>query len=211
MVSLIGAPGIEATTPRFRVELVRVANALGLDPDYLATVISQESGFDPQAKNRAGSSAVGLIQFTQAAREPLGVTRDQILGMSAEEQLGLVARHYAPYAGRLRTLEDAYLAVFYPWGIGKSLDTVLMPRPGRDPDEYTQNKGYDFGGKGYITVADVTRAIRGRYKDGLARPRVPVEGTGAAGGETFVKAAGSAGAMILFGILGAFLLSRKKT
>jgi hypothetical protein len=205
--SLVGLPNLDLTTPWFRAKLMQTAEALGMNPDYLATVISFESGFNPQSENLAGSSAVGLIQFTKPARDALGVTRDQVLGMSAEDQLDLVRRYFAPYGGRLRTLEDVYLAVLYPWGIGKSPDTRLMPREGQDSREYDQNAKLDREGKGYITVADVARKIRGHYQNALERPRVPVEGGSVVPGR---GAAGGAAMLLLFAGLGAMLWRRRR-
>ena len=195
MSSLIGVLGIETTTPSFRAALLRTARAVGLDPDHLATVISFETGgsFSPSQENRAGSSAVGLIQFTQGARDELGVSRSALMAMSAEEQLEYVRRYFARKGfapGKSRSLEDTYLAVFYPAAIGKSLGTVLFRK---GDGVYEKNAGFDVAKKGYITVADVTAKIRGQYESGLQRPRVKVPDGGTAPG----AGAGGIGALLL--------------
>lgn len=192
--SLIGVSGIESTTPEFRAALVRTAASLGIDPDYLATVISFESQFQPSIENKAciavgkTGCAIGLIQFTGPARDELGVLASELRNMSAVAQLDYVRRYYARKGfapGRAHTLEDAYFAVLWPAAIGKPLSTVLMRRDASTENgkkEYALNQGLDFGRKGYITANDVARAIRTHYDAGMRRPRVSVDGGAASGG-----------------------------
>jgi hypothetical protein len=203
LASIIAAPGIERTTPLFRAALVRVAEVLGVNPDYLATVISFETGgtFSPAQKNRAGSHAVGLIQFMPDTATMLGTTSASLAAMSALDQLEYVRRFLARYRN-LSTLEDLYLAVFYPAAIGKSLDTTLFTE---GSTAYTQNKGFDTTGKGYITVGDVTAAIRSRYAAGLSRPRIAVDTAVL----TRVVGGGALAVLVLGGAAAYFLLRRK--
>jgi hypothetical protein len=53
-----------STTPAAVIRAVQIAQQrLGADPDLLLAIASQESGFNPKARNRH-SSARGLLQFT---------------------------------------------------------------------------------------------------------------------------------------------------
>lgn len=45
--------------------------------------------------------------------------------MSASQQLEYVEKYYSPYAGKLNSPADLYLATFYPYAIGKSSDFVV--------------------------------------------------------------------------------------
>lgn len=177
MADILKVPGIERLTAAERTALVAAANKLGINPDWLATVISFETAgtFSPSIVNRAGSGAFGLIQFMpQTAKNILGTaTTDEAVhigrAMSFSEQL---TRMVIPYfSGRKMTsLEDVYLAVFYPAAMNKPGSWVIGAAPGA---VYTQNAGFDKSGKGYITRDDVTSRLRSLYQS--AGGRIPVQ------------------------------------
>src|SRR5262249_33427478 len=84
--------------------------------------------------------------------------------MSAEQQLDYVARYFAPFNGRLRTLEDAYMAVLYRAAVGSSPEHVLFCAG--DPDTgiaYEQNSPLDINKDGRITVAEATSFVQKRF------------------------------------------------
>jgi peptidoglycan hydrolase-like protein with peptidoglycan-binding domain len=167
--------GAEATLPAFagltrlpvkdQQALVNAANAIGIQPDWLASVIDFETGgtFSPSVTNAAGSGAVGLIQFMPStAKALLGTATEseavaKLKSMTFSEQLEIVKQYFAPYAGKLHSLEDTYLAVFYPAFIGKPNDAVLGHAPS---PIYVQNAGFDVTGKGFVTKEDITSKIR---------------------------------------------------
>lgn len=237
--SLIAVPGMEKTSNVFRQKLIAIAEPLGINPDYLATVISFETGhtFDPAQPNLGRSGATGLIQFypntSQRARD-LGcwgsfvfsdgtcVSMSQLAAMTAENQLDYVAKYFAPWRGRLRTLDDTYLAVFFPGAIGKSSDFVIGEKGSSERifglskgDLYAKNCGFDRGGckgqgKGYYTVSDVTSHIRALYNTSAPLPRVPVIN----GGGYVTKPTGTGGAgffLVLAAAGGAYLAMSKKS
>lgn len=141
----------ERTSAAFRRELMAIGERLSTDGNFLAAVMACESGFRPEATNPTGG-ATGLIQFMPATARHLGTTTDALRGMTAEEQLPYVEAYYAPFAGRLHSATDAYMATFLPKYVGQPTDTVLAT----DPEIiYVQNKGFDHEGKGFITVGDV--------------------------------------------------------
>lgn len=161
--TLLNVPGISSTSPEFRTKLIAIAHELDTNPDYLATVISFETGgsFSPTIRNKAGSHAVGLIQFLESTAENLGTTTDQLSRMSAEKQLDYVYRYLAPHKGQLKSLNDVYMAILYPAAIEKDSSTVLFRAPSK---EYQQNKGFDKDNKGYITKNDVSQTVVAQYK-----------------------------------------------
>lgn len=177
MTDILKVPGIERLSASERSALVAAANKLGINPDWLATVISFETAgtFSPSIVNRAGSGAFGLIQFMpNTARNLLGTaTNDEAVrigkAMSFSEQLSRMVIPY--FSGRKMTsLEDVYLAVFYPAAMNKPGAWVIGEAPGA---VYTQNAGFDKAGKGYITRDDVTSRLRSLYES--AGGRIPVQ------------------------------------
>jgi len=164
MTQLYRHPGIDAVKPADLQALVQSAYRLGIEPDWLAAVISFESSFQPKAQNKY-SKATGLIQFMpNTAKALLGTATgdaaiQKLLSMSFQEQLPLVEKYFAPYRSRMTGVEDTYLAVFYPAAIGTNPDHIVG-RPGSAV--YEQNQVFDPEKKGYITTDDITSTIRKR-------------------------------------------------
>ena len=173
-------PGIEKLSAAQLRALDAAANKLGIPVDWLATVISFETAgtFSPTKRNMAGSGAFGLIQFMPSTAKWLlnAPTNDEAvrrgMAMSFEEQLQkMVIPYLQPHAKRFKLLSDVYLAIFYPVAMGKNADYVIGTAPGA---VYTQNKGFDKTGKGYITRADVTRTIDNLSISAARNPRVAI-------------------------------------
>lgn len=154
-------PGLETVTPAFRAKVDQVARRLRMDPQHLLTVMSFETGgtFDPAVKNQAGSGATGLIQFLPATAQRLGTTTDDLARMTPEQQLDYVEQYLRPYAGRMRTQQDAYMAVLNPSAIGKSASYVVFQQGTR---AYDLNKALDPAQTGRITIGDTMRSV-GRH------------------------------------------------
>lgn len=116
----ITAGDIAAAYPKmadYASEVVRVASSIGISPEWLANVIYFESGGNPQARNPK-SSATGLIQFIGSTAASLGTSVDALYRMSGREQMVYVEKYFASKAGKLRSQEDVYMAVFYPKAVG---------------------------------------------------------------------------------------------
>jgi hypothetical protein len=58
------------------------------------------------------------MEFT-ATSSLLNTTITKLKNMTALEQLDYVEKYFMPHKGKLKTLEDVYLAVFSPAFIGK--------------------------------------------------------------------------------------------
>lgn len=112
--------------------IVEVAQAVGADPFALANLINFESaGFNPKAinYNKNGTiGAVGLIQWRSTTAKDFGLTLQQILQMSAVEQMTHVERYLMRYVkskGPLDTPQRLAMAIFYPAAITKSPDYLF--------------------------------------------------------------------------------------
>ena len=154
--------GIQNTTLAFRKKVVEIAQELDVNPSYLMAAMSFESGgtFSPSIKSAAGSGATGLIQFMPNTAKELGTSVQALSRMTAEQQLDYVKKYFWPRRGKLKTLEDVYMAILWPAAIGKGSNYVLWKR---GSITYHQNRGLDDEGKGYITVADAAEKVRKRF------------------------------------------------
>ncbi|HWV45507.1 MAG TPA: hypothetical protein VN039_05690 [Nitrospira sp.] len=120
--------------------------------------------FSPSIKNGAGSGATGLIQFMDATAKGLGTTIENLELLSAESQLYYVKKYFEPYAKRIKTRSDMYMAIFYPKYIGLPEDTVISSGGA----VYRQNAGFDLNRDGKITKAECTACIDKMHKMGMA-------------------------------------------
>ncbi|MBP2643774.1 MAG: putative peptidoglycan binding domain protein [Firmicutes bacterium] len=143
-------------TPEFKAKVLVISNKLQMNPDDLMAIMAFESGFDPAQPNRAGSGAVGLIQFMPDTARGLGTSTDALAKMSALEQLDYVYAYLEPYAGQIHDIYDAYMAVLWPAAIGKPSDWHIFEG---GSIAYDQNSGLDIGGKGYVTKADAAQCV----------------------------------------------------
>ncbi|MCW3463182.1 peptidoglycan DD-metalloendopeptidase family protein [Chitinophaga nivalis] len=178
----------------FRRKVIAIATQLQADPNHLMTCMAFETGglFLPYLLNGYNKNttplpdqltdkqlrkrAVGLIQFTHAAikginqRKGLTLTKRQLAEMSAEQQLDYVHYYLEPFATRLTTLEDFYMAVLKPVGIGKSNDYPVFSVADdekRHRNWYRANKGLDKDQDLVVTKAEVSVIIHTKYTEGL--------------------------------------------
>jgi peptidoglycan hydrolase-like protein with peptidoglycan-binding domain len=190
---IIAVKGLETKSPQFLIKLVDVSNALGINPDWLATVESFESAgtFSPSVQNPT-SHATGLIQFMPSTARNLGTTIEELANMTDIGQLDYVYKYLSSWKGRMKSLDDTYLAIFMPSQMGKPSDSVVASEGSA---VYNQNSGFDRDKKGYFTVGDITSAIHGVYNAGLKRGRIAVPGltstTVAAGAGIAIAAVGA--------------------
>lgn len=148
--------------------IVLAASKLQVPAHHLAAVIAFETAetFSPLAENPL-SGAFGLIQFTYTGLQSIP---DFAMGQSWEQckkrlakldfhdqLLGPVVDYFVANKGFGRTLlPDLYMCVLAPKFVGKAADSKLYESPNKS---YTQNKGLDRGGKGYITKEDAACQI----------------------------------------------------
>lgn len=159
-IALVDVPGSDRVSQAFKDKVQVIAADIGVNPNFMMAVMSFESGgtFSPSVRN-AASKAVGLIQFMPTTATSLGTTSQALSQMSAEEQLDFVAKYFKPFKGRLKTLEDTYMAVLFPSAVGKGSDHVLFKKPSV---QYRQNSGLDINKDGQITVGEAADKVRAR-------------------------------------------------
>jgi hypothetical protein len=154
----------------FRDRTVEDCRGLGVDPSWLMACMAFESGgeFRPDARNAAGSGAVGLIQFMPQTAAALGTTTEALAAMTAERQLTYVRRYFWPRQNRLKSLGDLYMAILWPGGIGKPDSHVLFDRNDPDhPARYVQNAGLDLDRDGRITRGEACARVEAKLAEGL--------------------------------------------
>lgn len=159
--NLIKVPGSENVSAAFKSKLVDISKRLGVNPNYLMAVMSFESKLNPKAVNPL-SNATGLIQFLPSTAKGLGTSVSALKGMSAERQLDFVEKYLTPYKGRMNSIEDAYMAVFYPAAIGKSNNSALFSR---GTTAYSQNSGLDINKDGVVTKGEAASIVRRIYEN----------------------------------------------
>lgn len=160
-IVLVNVPGSDRVSQEFKDKVMQIADRLGVNPNFLMAVMSFESGgtFSPSIKNAAGSGAVGLIQFMPATAAGLGTSTQALARMTAEEQLEFVAKYFAPFKNKLKTIEDTYMAVLLPKAVGKGADFVLFRKGTK---AYQQNRGLDVNQDGTITAGEAAGKVRAR-------------------------------------------------
>jgi len=160
-------------SPQFKARVLLVADQLGFDPNYLMAVMAFETGEEFLPKRYSSSGAVGLIQFTTAGAETVGSTKSALAKLSAEDQLLEVQRYFEYWIaikGPVTTLEDAYMVVFCPAGIGRDADAVLYSQAAdarNGTQYYAKNAGLDTDGTKTITKYEAAAKVREKYHAGL--------------------------------------------
>lgn len=153
--------------------LAELAARRKMSPADLLLVMTSESGLKPYAANRNAEGypvAVGLIQFTSAANDAIGVTegeRVELVRSTVAEQLPLVDRMFGAigWTKAGKTYDSAgvvYEAIFAPARMtsrGTTPDVILYTEAD-DPAAYRGNPGFDREKKGYITVGDLIDHLR---------------------------------------------------
>lgn len=164
---MIVAWGAKASA-RFVALVVALCERLGIpDPSWLMAVMWFESRLKPDARN-SQSGATGLIQFMpRGSIKELGTTPEALAAMTAEEQLVFVERYFVErgYAGRMKTLADVYMAVFWPAAIGMPDGMALITD--ETSKAYVQNKGLDVDEDGQITKAEAASYAVRALAEGL--------------------------------------------
>jgi hypothetical protein len=191
--SILKVRGIDKLTSEELHAFLACADALAIDPDWLACVVSFETGgsFSPAQRNHWAakdaekrgvpySGAMGLIQFMPATAKALGTSTAGLEAMSFVRQLEYVRRYLATYAARIHSLEDCYLAVFYPAAMGRADDYVVGARgaEGFLGRVYEQNAGFDKAGNNdnRVTRGEICATIRA-VRDAAAGARLDLGGT----------------------------------
>lgn len=141
----------------FRDRVWWICDTLGFNPDDLMTCMAWESGrtFSSSIINKAGSGAVGLIQFMPKTAITLGTTAANLVAMTPEDQLRYVYKYLQPWGGRVRNLGDLYMTILWPAAVGKPDDYVLFA----GGVAYRQNAGLDTNRDAKVTKAETAAKL----------------------------------------------------
>jgi hypothetical protein len=164
-------------SPTFRERVKWIAQELFDYPeadDDLMSCMAWESGrtFSASKRNLAGSGATGLIQFMPSTAQKLGTTTDKLAAMTAEDQLKFVYKYFRPWGkvpGRpspITGLNDMYMAILWPAGVGKPDSYVLWDRASM-PTTFRQNAGLDLNKDGSITKAECAAKLHAMKTEGM--------------------------------------------
>lgn len=155
--------------PEFKKKVIEICAELDVAPDYLMACMALETGesFRPDIYNEEGSGAVGLIQFMPSTAKSMGTTTKKLENMKDVEQLEYVKKFFLWKKGRLKSLEDVYLTIFFPKGVGKDADTPIITK---GDIYYDKNSGFDVNpSDGKITPAEISAKVRKVYNKGLSK------------------------------------------
>ena len=155
-------------SPEFKLRVFLLCDNLGwtaAHANWLMACMAFETGrtFSPRVRN-PGSSATGLVQFMDATARGMGTTTAKLANMNAVEQLGWVERYFRPNASRIKSLEDMYMAILWPRGVGQALEYVLWKTGTR---AYVVNRGLDKNRDGKVTKREAAAKVREQLEIGL--------------------------------------------
>ena len=152
--------GDTAEKELFAEKVVKYADLLGTNPDWLMLLMYFESRLNPAAQNST-SKATGLIQFMPTTARYLGTSTDELKQMKGSDQLDYVYKYFKPYKGKLGTLTDVYLTIFYPYAVGKPGTYVLGSHLTEEIVKKIadQNPIFDYNKDGQITKDEVVTYI----------------------------------------------------
>ena len=152
----------------FRDEIANICAGFGWTEqhaNWLMACIAFESGetFSPSIKNAAGSGATGLIQFMPSTALAMGTSVAQLATMAPEQQLQYVRAYFRPYARKIKTLPDMYMAILLPKMVGAGPHAVLFNRG----VAYRQNSGLDSNKDGMVTKQEASAKVQAKLLRGL--------------------------------------------
>ncbi|UQT02920.1 PgbD protein [Serratia phage vB_SmaS-Totoro] len=164
--------GNRNVSDEFVTKTAKIAKDLQQNDDggWLMSCMAFETGrtFSPTIQNGAGASYWGLCQFGSMAMQDIGVTKAQLLAMTAVQQLDCVYKYFKPYTGKLYDLTSCYMRILWPVGVTKPNTYIMWDK--NVPSQakaYEQNRGLDVNKDGKITRAEVGATIWKMYGEGL--------------------------------------------
>ena len=153
----------------FCAKLEEVAKNINCDPRDLIGMMQSESGINPLAYNNNGG-AIGLIQFMPSTARSLGTTTQELLNMSAIEQLDYVEQYFSNWtggSGQRLTGGDLYTLCFLPAFLDK--EVLCSSSDSSTAGYYSANSGLDADGDGNITKTELNNRVANKYQEVLAK------------------------------------------
>jgi hypothetical protein len=161
-----GKGGVDS--PGYNAKIASIAGKLGVKTDDIKQIFHHESNTNPKSGSGKSRGPVGLLQFTETTlRDEFGLTRKQVLDMSAEEQLDLVDKYLSKHKGKIKNVYDLSLATLYPTAITKPDDFVIGSEvsPARAAEIGRINRGINNGKP--FTKAQYKAWVKKNIKPGL--------------------------------------------
>lgn len=144
----------------FQAGVADIAKSLGIAPIHLLHLMLIESGINPAAINPKGGAA-GLIQFMPSTQRELGIK--DVHKMSGVQQLPYVLRYFRPWAGKIKNVYDAYMAIFFPAALGKDRDFVIQTKGISAEKIAAVNPIFDLNKDKKITVGEFQDYVFQRF------------------------------------------------
>jgi len=153
----------------FSEKVIAISKLLKIDPNWLMFVMNLESKVNPQAQNTvhlvAGQPATGLIQFVKPTAISLGTSIEALYKMDGVQQLDYVYKYLKPLTGKIKSVYDMYLAVFFPIAIGKPNDFIFKTKTVSADTIAKANPIFDYYKKNIITLDSFKRAVFARIPE----------------------------------------------
>lgn len=138
----------------FMSKLKQICQNLGIQESWLLVVMYKECRLDPKAIAKS-TGASGLIQFMPSTATGLGTSVEAIRQMSATDQLDYVEKYLKRWSGKMNSVTDVYMSVFYPVAVNKDDSFIIGSEksPGRVAEIAKGNPAISAG-KNQIAKSD---------------------------------------------------------
>ena len=152
-----------ADQPVFKKKVEEVSQGLGINPNWLMTVMFKESGLDSKIQNKS-TRATWFIQFMPDTAKALGTTVEELKNLSPLSQLDYVEKFYEMNSKKdYSSFKELYLQTFFP-AARKYMDDPNYVFETRGVSRYQiakQNPGIAPKGSTEITMRDFDNYIAG--------------------------------------------------
>ena len=151
----------------FCAKLEQVAKNINCDPADLIGMMQSESGINPSAYNSNGG-AIGLIQFMPATARSLGTSTQELLNMSAIEQLDYVEQYFSNWtkgSDEKLTGGDLYTLCFLPAYLDR--EVLCSSSDSSTSKYYRANSVLDTDNDGSVTKAELNQRVENKYLEVL--------------------------------------------
>ncbi|MBF1762525.1 MAG: lytic transglycosylase domain-containing protein [Veillonella sp.] len=145
-------------SPNVQEAIMQASNSTGLDPNLLARVAKQESGFNPSAQSEAG--ATGLFQTMPETAAELGINDMTNPYESAMGGAKYLAQNLQKYGGNLTKALAAYNAG--PGNVDSWISNGWDGSPDSIPIEETRNYVKNIGGGANNTISANYKLANGK-------------------------------------------------
>ena len=145
-------------SPNVQEAIMQASNSTGLDPNLLARVAKQESGFNPSTQSEAG--ATGLFQTMPETAAELGINDMTNPYESAMGGAKYLAQNLQKYGGNLTKALAAYNAG--PGNVDSWISNGWDGSPDSIPIEETRNYVKNIGGGANNTISANYKLANGK-------------------------------------------------